>query len=316
MADQSAEVLQVLKGLARNREPGWNFPGNFLEVSFDAVSSDAARLSLDTPDHLLDRTSELSIAPLAVFIDIGLAAALRQTIGLATRVATVSMSVQLTGAPRRGRLESIARFDGFVADTGDRVGLVRLEIVGSAGLVATAGGTFMVLGNRANTAPLPMRRREEAPTVAPLAVGDLADDERAAYERALFAAQPGPHAFIDRFWSLEPRKKERGAVCDFVNGLHVGNRVGHVQGGISFALGALTGTAALGAGWTLVGAVASYLNPGTAPTLRAEAEVLHQGRSTAAARTRVTDTEGRTVIEALTHHARVSLPSQSNATEG
>jgi uncharacterized protein (TIGR00369 family) len=91
---------------------------------------------------------------------------------------------------------------------------------------------------------------------------------------------------------------------EFANGLHVGNRVGHTQGGLTFALAATAAGVALDPEWHLVGISAWYVSPGTGATLRAEASVVHQGSLTAVVRTRVADPEGRTVLEAVTNHSR------------
>lgn len=309
-------LVQVRKGLALNRIPGWNFPGNFLEISFDEVADGASRLSLEPAAWLVDGDGQMGLAPLAILADIGLAATMRENVGFDTRMATVAMSLQLTGASRRGRLEAHGRFDGFVRDIASRMGLARAEIRGEAGLVAAVQGSFVALGNREGTKPLPMRRRGVDPEVPPLAVEDLAGEERAVYERALAAAAEGDAGFVERFWSLRPRREGRGAVCVFENGLHVGNRVGHTQGGITFALGALTAAAALGPGWRLVASHAWYLSPGVGATLRAESEVVHEGRITGAARSRIVDGEGRTVLETVTQHARISPPARGSGTAG
>src|SRR3546814_1296012 len=47
----SAILEHVLRGLALNRHPGWNFPGNFLQISFDEVELDSSTLSLATGPH-------------------------------------------------------------------------------------------------------------------------------------------------------------------------------------------------------------------------------------------------------------------------
>lgn len=301
------ELTQVLRGLALNRRPGWNFPGNFLDLSFDEVGGSGARLSLEPGPHCLDGEGQVDLGTLGVFADVGLAAGMRQKVGLATRMATVAMSLSLTGAARRGRLESVGVFDGFVAAAAGRQGLARSEIFAGGTLVATGSATFLALGSGEGSAPLPMRRRESV-QVEPLLEGDLSDQERAVFERAQAAMRAGEGgSFIERFWGLLPRREEQGDVdahCEFPNGLHVGNRVGHAQGGLTFALASCTAIAALGPEWQLAGASAWYLAPGTGLMLRAAANVVHRGGLTAVVRSRILDGQGRTVLEALTQHSR------------
>ena len=316
--DPSPQLQQVLRGLALNRVPGWNFPGNFLDLSFDEVGRDSARLSLEPGPHCLDRDGQVSLGALAVLADIGLAAGMRERVGLDTRMATVAMAMQLTGAPRTGRIESSGRFDGFVDAVAGRQGMARSELHASGRLIATASGSFMALGNREGTAPLPMRRRGVDAAASPLSPDELVDEERVVYERALAAMRGGDDAsFIERFWNYLPRATAEGAECDFPNGLHAGNRVGHTQGGLTFALAAVTGARALGPEWRLSGICAWYVSPGTGPALRAIASVVHEGRLTAVARARIVDSEGRTVLEAMTQHSRLATrPAAGNASAG
>jgi hypothetical protein len=94
------------------------------------------------------------------------------------------MSLQFTGAPRVGRLQSVGRFDGFFEGVKGQQGLARAEIRARDVLVCTASGSFMALGNRERTAPLPMRKRGVDAEVAPLTVAELSDEERVVYDRA------------------------------------------------------------------------------------------------------------------------------------
>lgn len=299
------ELNEVLKGLALNRIPGWNFPGNFLQASFEAVDDRSATLTVDPGPHCTDTHGHLALGPLCVLLDIGMGGVMRGQVGPDARMATVSMSLQLTGAPAVGRITSAGSFDGFAQHASGRLGLMRVELRAEGGaLVGTGSGTFMALDNREGTAPVPMRKRGVDPDIAPLAPSELSGQERDVYERATGAMQAGPGAFIDRFWGLVPRAVEGGAAIEFANGLHVGNRVGHTQGGITFAIAGATAVGALGDEWQLVGISAWYVSPGTGPALHARATIVHSGRLTAVVRTTIVDLEGRLVLEAMTNHAR------------
>jgi len=106
---------RTLRAIALQRTPGFNFPGHFLELAFDDVGSGFARLSLDAGDWNTDRDGQMNLGPLALLADIALATSVRGAVGAGARLATVTLNVQLTGAPRTGRLEASAHFDGFVA---------------------------------------------------------------------------------------------------------------------------------------------------------------------------------------------------------
>ena len=299
------ELAQVLAGLARNRTPGWNYPGNFLDISFDEVAPGGARLSLEPGPHCVLADGQVHLGALGMLADVALAAAMRPQVGLATRMATVSMSLSLTGMPLRGRLVAESRFDGFVQAAAGQQGNVRGEMRADGVLIGTANASFVAIGAGEGMAPMamsPSRRDGQLPS---LDVGELTEPERAIHERAQAALQPPQgSSFIEQFWGILPQPVEGGAACDFANGLHVGNRVGHLQGGLGWALAAITASAALGDDWRLVGASAWYLNPGKGERLAARSQILQSGRLVAIVGARIADSAGATVIEAVTQHAR------------
>lgn len=132
---------------------------------------------------------------------------------------------------------------------------------------------------------------------------ELKQDEKAVLSRA-DAALKDPHpSFIERFWGYLPHRTAHGASCKASNGPHIGNRVGHAQGGVLLGLAASTAACALPATWTLSALSGWYLRPGQGEALTAKASLLHQGRLTALARTQVMDTDDNVVIEVMTTHA-------------
>src|SRR5688572_15073191 len=113
---------QVLRALAANREPGFHFAGNLLELSFDKVEPHDTRLSLDVAPHLADADGQLNLGAFAMLVDFALANCLRATLAPHQRLATVTMGIELTAAPRSGRLEAAGRIAGFVREGKGRVG--------------------------------------------------------------------------------------------------------------------------------------------------------------------------------------------------
>src|SRR5205085_4378080 len=93
-------VPAVLRAIALSRTPGFNFPGHFLGLAFDRMGTERAQLTLDTAPSCADRNGQMNIGPLALLADIALATSFRGAVGPRARVATVSMGMQLTGAPR------------------------------------------------------------------------------------------------------------------------------------------------------------------------------------------------------------------------
>ena len=143
--------------------------------------------------------------------------------------------------------------------------------------------------------PVPFRTRKSREP-SPLDEMGLKPDEKGILQRA-DAALAARGAFIANFW---------GGKDELENGLHVGNRVGHAQGGLLIAMAARSAAARLPRGWQLSGITALYVSPGEGRLLRAGTKLVHQGRLTAVARTQVTGKNRRRVLEVVTTHNAVA----------
>lgn len=293
MKDAAITRARVLRGLALNRQPGLHFPGNFLDVSFDRVRRTGARLSLDPGPWCADAGGEADLGALAMLADLALGASIRAQLSREARIATVSFSLQFTGAPRKGRLRAQAEFQGFFQRAAGRLGLGRVSVEGADGQVCYGTGSFMALQPPKGLVlhPVPLRRRGSLEPL-PLKISQLKQEEKEILERA-DAALAAPGAFIDNFWG------GRGVLK---NGLHAGNRVGHAQGGILIAMAAKNAAAKLAGDWRLGAVTALYIRPGEGRTLRATSTVIHQGRLTAVVNTSITGKDGRRVLEVVTTH--------------
>jgi uncharacterized protein (TIGR00369 family) len=296
---------RVLRAIALNRTPGYHFPGNFVDLSFDRVEDASARVSYET-----DAEFASDLGALSILADFALGTAIRTGLHPATRLGTISMTLELARAPHQGIVTADARCHGFVGEGDSRTGRGRVVIEEGKDEIGYGSGAFMVLKPPSGVTlhPVPHRRRGDAePPV--LNEHDLEPDElpilrRAdeALERAAKTRQP----FIRHFWGFLPEAEEGGASCVMPNGPHVGNRVGFVQGGILFGLAAATATAALPESWMLSTVSAAFISPGQGPALNARASVVHQGQRMAVIRTELTRSDGRRVLEAMsTHVARL-----------
>ena len=85
-------------------------------------------------------------------------------------------------------------------------------------------------------------------------------------------------------------------------GPHCGNRVGHVQGGISFGMAAACACAAVPSTMMLSNVSAWYISPGHGKSLSVRSRVVHAGRSIAVVRTEIKTSSGERVLETVTHH--------------
>jgi acyl-coenzyme A thioesterase PaaI-like protein len=298
VVDYAGLRSRVLRGLALNRQPGFHFPGNFLDVSFDRVARDAACLSIDPGPWCAEADGQTDFGSLAILADLALAACIRAHLGRETRLGTVSMHLQFTGAPRAGRLVADSEFQEFLSGASGRLGMSQVSIAGRAGQVCHGSGSFMALDPPKNMTlhPVPLRSRK-FPEPLRMDEENLDAEEKKILGRADAALAQGG-VFIDNFWGIRPRDGK----CNLENGLHVGNRVGHAQGGILFGMAAATACSALPPDWLLSGISAWYISPGDAKVLRARSKVVHHGRLTAVVRTQITGKNRRRVLEVVTTH--------------
>ena len=294
---------RVLRGLALNREPGFHFAGNFLGIELLEVGV-MTRVAMEAGAHVEEGDGQVHVAPVFMVADIALAASIRSQLAPATRLATVSMHLQVNGAPLKGTIEARGEYHGFATGAQPRLGLARVTITAGGQPAGFGHGAFMALDP-----PPGMTMHPVAPTrrhdVELPAKESLDESEREILRRADAAlAARGEGSFIARFLGIVPRKTPDGASCPMENGAHVGNRVGHAQGGILMGLTASTASAALGPEWMLASVAASFVSPGEGAVLEASSSVAHRGRWTAVARTHVIGAQGRRVLEVVTNHAR------------
>jgi acyl-coenzyme A thioesterase PaaI-like protein len=309
MSKQSIRA-QVLRGLALNREPGLHFAGNFLEASFDHVGEGRARISLHTGPHCEELDGQADLGSVAMLADIALASSIRAGLAPTTRLATVSMHLQFTGAPLTGRLEAAGAFEGFLQGASGQHGLSRVCVASRGEPVCFGSGAFVAIKPPPGITLHPVAR-VRAREVTALSESELKRDEIAILRHAddALAKADAKQSFIRAFWGYEPRMAEGGASGTMKTGPHVGNRVGHVQGGLLVGFAAANATASLPASWMLSAVSAWFVSPGEGAALHAKSKVLHHGRLTAVVRTEVTGEDKQRVLEAVTTHARHAVPA-------
>lgn len=308
MRHDDAIRRRILRAISLNRTPGYHFPGNFLALSFDHVASGDTRLSFESGPHCADAHGEADIGALAMLADFALGTAVRADLDPATRLATVSMTLELTAAPRGGIVSAASRCHGFIGEGYGRIGRSRVVIDGPGGEIAFGSGAFMVLKPPPHVAlhPVPLRKRGDADPPA-LDEADLAADELRTLrhaDAALAQAARTREPFIRHFWGFLPVPARGAASCAMANGPHVGNRVGHAQGGILLGLAATTASAALPSTWMLTAITAAFICPGEGPALKAQARVVHHGQRLSVVRTEVTRSDSRRVLEVISMHTQ------------
>jgi len=304
-------LRRVLHAIHLGREQGFHFPGNFLAVSFDHVAPAGGVTTLKGVPPRADGSVDL--VGLNVLADLALASSIRAALQRETRLATVNMQLQLTGAACEGPLRAVSHFHGFLRDTAGQQAIASVSIRSGDREIALGSGTFMVLdlppGTRA-----PVLQAIDLPADAdwagvPLpAPGGLQDSDAQIYAQALEALQAGGiENFSEAFWGFRTRPAAQGASGVLRNGAHLGNRVGHVQGGVLLAFAQATACAGLPGDWPVSSVTAGFVSPGEGEQLRARSRVMHQGRTTAVVRTEITGAlagqRDRRVLEVLTTHS-------------
>lgn len=299
---------QILRAIALNRIPGYHFCGNFFDLWFEDVHDGKARVTIKSAPHVTGIDGNMDPTPLAVAADFAAATAIRTAGDPSDRLATVSLHMQLTNAPISGDLVAYGTLDGFFEGVKGRLGLARFHLESDNQLVGFGTSTFMVLpppGGR-KLDPIPWINNRPGDVTLP-AISNLDESEQEIVsrgERAIAASRSRGTAFLTEFLNIRSEAGDRRARTRMDNGPHVGNRVGHVQGGISMGMVIESANAALPAEWALVGITASYVSPGEGDELTAHSEVIHRGRLTAVVSTKLIGIEGRLVLEVTTNHTR------------
>lgn len=295
---------RALVALALNRRPGFHFAGNFLGVEFAAIERDAARVLVAPGPFCTRADGEPHFGVVALLADIALAMVVRANLTPAQRLGTVSLHLQLNGGCLAGPLAAESSFAGFLDGAAGRQGLSRVTLTAGGRPALIGQGTFMVMRPPPGMTlhPIPSARHAG---VAPLAEGDLDAGESATLARvdgALARAATSATAFIDELWQVSARRTRDGAAATVENGPELGNRVGHVQGGLQAALAATTAAVALPADWMLTGISAWYIRACEGRRLRITSRIVHQGRGTAVVHTRLLGKGRRQALEVVTTH--------------
>jgi acyl-coenzyme A thioesterase PaaI-like protein len=304
-------MKQIRRAIALNRVPGLHFCGNFFALCFDEVRAERSVLHIDSEDYTIDQDGQVNIAVFALLADMGLATGIREKLSRSTRLATVSLSLQLTCAPRIGRLTATSQSNGFLQGTLGKQGLSQSSVYSGDTLIGFGTGAFMVLPAPGDLVLHPVPWIDQQPPVdISLDLTTLNKDEQWILEHAeqsLNKSLSKGDGFLNHFLGFHPQVAERSAYCELQNGPHISNRVGHVQGGITLGLAMVTAGASLSDHWKLTGVTASYISPGEGASISARSTVVHRGRLTAVVHTEVISSNGRMVLDVMTTHASQAI---------
>jgi len=307
---RDALLDRVCRGIAANRVPGLHFPGYFLGLHARGMDKSEAWTAIPYGPHCANANGDMNIAAIALLADMGPGAAMRMHLPPASRMATATLHLQFTGIPVRSDLECHARFDGFFEGAAVAQGRTSGRLIAEGKVVCDAVATFATPPAPPGTTlvPVPWTSMEQLPS--PLAARDMAADEKNILKsaRAALKVADDKRSFIEHLWAQIAKPRTGGGADNTVRiGPHIGNRVGHVQGGVMVGIAAASAVAALPAHARLTGASAWYISAGVGKALRVRSRILQQGRTIAVVRTEIIgDLIGgkrRRVLELVTSHA-------------
>lgn len=260
-------------------------------------------MSMQGGPHCADASGQVAFTPALIFTDMALGSSLRGHLQRPTRVATVSMQLQFTGSRWDGPLRALSTFDGMFAGGAAQQGVMHATVHNGRGELACTGtACFMVLPAPPGAKPprmVPLVESHGVPVLSP----DALDKEEAALYRHAQAALQKDGPFLSNFWDFHPRRAAGGGAATLKNGPYVGNRVGHVQGGVLAGLAEAAARAALPPGWLPTGLTACFLSPGEGVSLSARAKIIHQGSRTAVVEATVTGPNRKRVLQLLANYA-------------
>ncbi len=317
LAEDVQSIRQrVLRGISGNRNAGLHFPGYFLDLDWINIAAEDTRIGLSDGPHCRNPDGSINVAVLAVLADTALANTVRSDMIPGGRLATLHMQLQFTGAPATGNIEASARLAGQSTGTALRQSMTTGTLFANSAAICHASAEFAELKAPPGVklAPLPWQS-ESKQVYAELNPRSLEPNEVTIYkaaERSLKAASPQA-SFIQHFWGGLPKRTANGASHRVTVGPQIGNRVGHVQGGILVGIAAASGSAAVADEMMLSNISACYISPGRGKALSVKSTVIHPGRTVAVVRVEIKTAEGDRVLDAVTQHVARSRPAATDS---
>ncbi|MCC6531687.1 MAG: hypothetical protein IT531_03995 [Burkholderiales bacterium] len=308
MTPTDAELIRrrALVALSSNRVPGYHFPGHFLDLQCTRYDRGGIVLEMDTCAHNSDPGGTANLGAVAFLADMALASSCRVFVDPTRRTATLKLHMDFCGGEARGRIRAQAHSSGF----SERTALAQAQCYGEVSAlgrpILRMTGTWVSPPSPDGRPlhPLPWEHDANAAAAPLLAPGELDAMERDVLKRVERALRDAKHGeFMQRLWAPVVRHGARGTTGRLPLGLHVGNRVGHVQGGLSLYTALVTALAAVPHHPVLTAVSAWYISPGEGRSLNARTTILQKGRNIAVVRAEVFATGGKRVLEVVSNHA-------------
>ncbi len=301
---------QTLRAISSNRAPGMHFAGYFLNFTRQRFETSGVEFTIEPGPHCADADGIVNRAALLYMADMALAGANRVFTDPNVRTATLMLRVEFTGEPARGTLTASGVGSGFSLRTALPESVAAGRVTANGREVMRMSGTWV-----SPPAPkgvvmrgLPWEGGEDGNQRPLLKKSELEPVEKAAIrqvEKALRTAQQGD--LLATLSNPTVKRTAKGATGKLPVGLHIGNRVGHVQGGFLINAALATAEAAVPEHPILTGASAWYISPGEGRVISSRSTILQSGRNVAVVRTELfgaeVGTRGRRVLEVISNHS-------------
>jgi acyl-coenzyme A thioesterase PaaI-like protein len=297
---------RTLLALSHNRAPGYHFAGHFLEMMCPRYERDGIVMEMDTQPHNANPDGTTNLGAVFFMADMALAAACRAFVDPRQRTATLKMHMNFLEGELRGRIRAETQSVGFLEHTALAEAHCAGRVLSNGREVIQMSGTWVAppAPEGRPLYPLPWEDSYQPPKLPLLTRADLDPGEKSVVRRVEEALRKaGEGGFMRQLWTPVTRPTAKGAIGRLPMGLYVGNRVGHVQGGISMYISLMTAIAAVPQHPIVTAVSAWYIAPGEGKALTAKSTVLQKGRNVAVVRTELFGTGNKLVLEVVSNHA-------------
>ena len=306
---QSFIRQKVLRAISSNRAPGMHFVGYFLDLTVPRYEKSGVEFVVEPGPHCTDANGVVNRAVLIYLADIALAGANRVFSDPNARTATLMLRTEFTGEPAIGTLTAVCQGSGFSPRTAlpESFASGRLMCGGANGReVMRMSGTWVSppAPQGRVMAGLPWEGGENGNLRPLLKKNELEALEKitvSRFEKALRTTLNGD--VLAPLCDPTVKRTTTGATGKLAVGLHIGNRVGHVQGGFLMHAALVAAEAAVPQHPLLTGASAWYISPGEGKAITTRATILQSGRNVAVVRTELFNADRRLVLEVVSNHA-------------
>ena len=297
---------KVLRAISSNRAPGMHFAGYFLDFTPQRFATDGVAFTVEPGPHCTDVNGVVNRAALLYSADMTLAAANRVFIDPNVRTATLMLRVEFTGEPARGTLEVSGRGSGFSSRTALPESVAAGHVVCNGREVMRMSGTWVSppAPKGVSMRGLPWEGGENGAHWPLLKKSELDAAEKDVMRhvgKAMRVMQNGD--LLAYLCNPVVKHTPSGASGRLPVGMHIGNRVGHVQGGFLINAALVTAEAAVPDHPILTGASAWYISPGQGKVITSRSTLLQSGRNVAVVRTELFAAGRKLVLEVISNHA-------------